>query len=323
MYFAQLAGFTSMRGTARSEASRPVNPPCIYALDPSSPGAISVIAGILINSQCAIVDESSSSAAFSCLIGAGITAPSISITGGAAGLLCFGVQNLRTGVPVPSPADPLAYLPTPAVGSCGSGSGNVYYGSSSQVNIILGGTYVFYPGVYCGGISMTAAIAANVTFMPGVYVLKQGPGFLGIPSGGLNITLSLLSNIQGSGVTFYNIGPIGGISITAPATLGLSNFALSAPTSGTYSGVLFFQDASNTSPGTFIANLLSNGKLEGAIYMPSAQVVYGVSALSSSYTALVAKDINFTVAIGSTFSNNYSGLATGSPILGNVAVLSQ
>lgn len=322
-YFARLVGWNNVRLTARSEAMRPPTSPCIYALDPTGSGAIAINIGLGISASCSIIDESNSPSAFTCLLGIGISAPAIKVTGGASGFLCTTPRGLQTNVPAPVPADPLAYLPTPAVGSCGSYSGGQWYGSASMVNITLPGTYVFNPGVYCGGISMTAAVLANITFNPGTYILKTGPGLLGVPSGGLNLTVSLLSNIQGNGVTFYNLGSVGGISITAPTTLGLSNFQLTAPTSGMYGGVLFFQDPSNTSTGTFIGNLLSGSKLEGAIYLPNATMTYGVGAISSAYTILVAKDINFNVNILSNFGNDYSSLAQGSPLNGDLAVLAQ
>ena len=320
--FAKIMGFNQMAVTTRAEAARPANTPCVYALDPHGAGAISFVAGVGMTFSCGLVDESDSSAALACLVGLGISVPSVKVTGGAAGLLCS-VPNLQLNTPRPTPVDPLAYLPTPAVGACGSGSGNTYNGSSSNVNIVLGGTYTFNPGVYCGGISITAATAANITFNPGVYVLKTGPGTLGLPTGGLNITLSLLSNIQGSGVTFYNVGPVGGFTVVAGTPVGLSNVALSAPTSGTYSGILFFQDPGNTYPANFTANLLTGSKMEGAYYLPTASITYAVGAVSSAYNVIVAKDVNFAVAVATNFGSDYSALTLGSPIGRNQAWLVQ
>jgi hypothetical protein len=315
-YFISLLGFKSFRVQARAETARKLTPSCIYALDPTAAASLSITIALGLNSQCGIEVESSSPYAFACLVGLGVSATYINVHGGTAGLLCP-ITNLRTGTALPAPLDPLAYLPKPTVGACGTGSGNVFYGSSSAVTVLLAGTYVFNPGVYCGGISITAAIAANIVFNPGVYILTTGPGPLGIPTGGLALTVSLLSNIQGQGVTFYNYGPVGSITITAPAALGLSNFALSAPTSGLYGGVLFFQDPGNTTPGILLANLVGAGKLEGAIYLPNASLSYGVAAISSAYTILVARSIQFNVAVFSQFGSNYSSLDFGSPLNGD------
>jgi Flp pilus assembly protein TadG len=327
-YFASLVGLRSITVAARAEAARGVGGPCIYALDPTG-SAITIIAGVLVKSRCGVVDESASSNALTCVIGAFLYAPRISVSGGTDGLLCLAASTPQTYVPAPNPRDPLAYLPAPsnANAACGTSTSSPYYGSSSAVNIILGGTVTFNPGVYCGGISLTAALASNIKFNPGTYVLRDGSGLPGITSGGLNLTLNALSNITGTGVTFYNEGPQGSISVVEPVTggslLSLSNISLSAPSSGTYSGILFFQEHGVSTTGVFVANLLTNSKLEGAIYLPDGDVSYGVNAASSSYNILVAKDINLNVNVLTAFGNDYSGLAGGSPLEGNNVVLVQ
>jgi Flp pilus assembly protein TadG len=327
-YFAALMGLKSVTITTRAEAARGLGGPCIYALDPTGP-AITILAGVLVKSRCGVVDESASSNALTCVVGAFLYAPTINVSGGTNGLLCLAASTPATYVPAPTPRDPLAYLPAPsnANAACGSSTSSPYYGSSSAVNVLLGGNIVLNPGVYCGGISVTAAIASNVTFNPGTYILRDGPGLLGITSGGINLNLNVLSSITGNGVTFYNEGTQGSIQVIEPLSggslLSLSNVAISAPTSGTYSGILFFQAHGVTNTGVFVANLLNNSKLEGAIYIPDGALSYGVSAASSSYNILVAKDINLNVAILSAFGNDYSGLAGGSPLDGNNVSLVQ
>jgi hypothetical protein len=325
-FFAWVFGMPSVSLHARAEAMRGVGGPCIWALDPSGP-AISILAGVMVQSRCGVVDESSSANALSCAVGAFLYAPSINVTGGSNSLLCLAASTPNTYVAAPNPRDPLAYLPAPDDGTtpCGSSTGSPYYGSSQPVNVLLGGSVTFNPGVYCGGISITAALASNITFEPGTYVMRDGTGPLGITQGGLNINLNALTSISGNGVTFYNEGPTGGFTMTEPVTGGslvsLGNIDLSAPTSGEYGGILFFQGQGVSSTGTFLANLLEPSQLEGAIYLPSAPVVYGVSAGSSAYNILVAKDINLTVAVASSFGNDYSTLQSGSPLDGDNASL--
>lgn len=326
-YFAKLIGLNSLTMTARAEASRGIGGPCIYALDPSG-AAITILAGVIVKSKCDIVDESASSDALDCIVGVFLYAPSVNITGGSSGILC-GIQAApHTGVPVPNPPDPLSYLSAPsnASASCGTSTGSPYYGSSNPVNVTLG-TVAFNPGVYCGGISITAALLSNVTFNPGTYILRDKTGLLGLTSGGLNITLSTLSTISGNGVTFYNEGPSGGFNITEPLSGGsivsLSNFNLTAPSSGDYSGILFFQERGVSASSLFLANVIQGGNMQGAVYVPDGAVDYGVTALSSSYNILVAKDINFLATVASTFGDDYSSLSGGSPLNGNNVSLVQ
>jgi len=338
MYFARLVGFRAATVAARAEAGR-ITGPCIVALGGplggpyTDHGALTLVAGVLVHSRCPVADESSASDALQCTLSVGVTAPVINVSGGDAGLLGTSISlcglwttRAHTNVAPLNPRDPLAYLPAPPNSSnptCGSRSGNTFNGSPSQVNILLTGTYTFNPGVYCGGISITAALSANITFNPGTYILTQtSTGILGIGgNGGLNITVTALSQIIGHGVTFYSEG--GPTTITVPETLGLSNFNLSAPTSGEYGGVLFFQPASNTSADTFLVSLAQGGVMDGAIYAPGALVNYGVTALSSSYNILVSRDINFLAAVASEFGDDYSALASGSPLNGNDVVLVQ
>lgn len=327
-YFANLMGLHSVTITTRAEAARGLGGPCIYALNPTGP-AITILAGIIVKSRCPIVDESTSSNALSCVIGAFLYAPRISVSGGSQSLLCLAASQPQTYMPTPVPADPLAYLPAPSTANdaCGTSTSSPYYGSSSPVNITLGGNVVFNPGVYCGGISLTAALLSTIKFNPGIYILKDHTGFLGVTQGGLNITLNELTSITGNGVMFYNEGSQGSLMVVEPVSggslLSLSNVSLSAPTTGTYAGILFFQAHGSTPSAVFVANLINNSKLEGAIYLPDGDVSYGVSAISSAYNILVAKDIHLNVAVGSVFGDDYSSLPGGSPLSGNNVSLVQ
>jgi Flp pilus assembly protein TadG len=326
-FFASLVGIRTVNIETRAEAVHGLGGPCIYALDPHGP-AITILAGVIVRSNCGVVDESASKDALSCVVGAFLYAPSIQVSGGSEGLLCLATSTPRTNVPAPTPRDPLAYLPAPSTANdpCGTSTGSPYSGSSSAVNII-GGNVMLNPGIYCGGISMTASILSNITFNPGTYILRDGPGLLGLTQGGLNLTLNTLSSINGDGVLFYNEGPVGSISVVEPAAggpiLSLANIDLTAPSSGEYGGVLFYQAPGVTAPATFIADLDQTSNLQGAIYLPNGSVNYAVSAISSSYNILVAYDITLTAQVLSQFGNDYSTLENGSPLNGDSSSLVQ
>jgi hypothetical protein len=320
-YFARLVGYNNVPLTARAEAMKTPNPNCIYALDPTGGNAISVDILANLSATCGVVDESSASNAFSCNILSGVHVTNLKITGGRQSFLCATNPSPRTGVAVPSPADPLAYLPTPTVSACGSSISSPYTGSPFPLLIV--GNATLYPGqAYCGGIVILPT--ANVTFMPGTYVIRSG-GLLGL-QGGLSIDLG--ANVTGSGVTFYNYGPIGGVNFVA-SSVTLGTVSLTAPTSGTYGGILFFQDPGNTTPDVIAANSSWNTTLEGAYYFPTALVTCAVTG-PAKYNILVAKDILFAAlsfpmgSLNSTsFSNNYSALTNGSPLAGGGSVLVQ
>jgi Flp pilus assembly protein TadG len=207
-YFAGMLGFLNVPISARAEAASTPNPDCIYALDPTGGNAITVDLLATVSSSCDIVDESNATNALSCNLIASVTAPEVEVVGGSEGLLCLPGSTPRTGIPVPSPADPLASVPKPAVLGCGTTISSPFHGSSGALSIL--GNAVLYPDQsYCGGITILPT--ANVTFMPGVYVLRSG-GLLGLQGG---LTISLLATVTGNGVTFYNYGPNGAISFVA------------------------------------------------------------------------------------------------------------
>lgn len=324
MYFARIFGFRNTTIRARAEAKRVPNGPCIYALDRSASGAISVSLLAAVVSTCGIVDESSSPSAFSCLLSASLSAKSIQIVGGASGLLCITAPPPQVGVDMPDPADPLAFLPKPVVPECGSSTGSPYHGSANAVTVLLGKADFYADRAYCGGI--TIGPLGTAVFHPGTYVLKSKAGLLGIVSGGLNI--SLASVVSGTDVMFYNYGPQGSIVFT-PLTLGglLGSTNLVASPNGTYGGILFFQDERNTDPASLLLSSSLGSKLEGAYYFPTANVDVALSG-PSSYNYLVAKRINFTLltaglAQTTRFRNDYSSLSSTSPLGGDNSVLVQ
>lgn len=338
LHFSKIFGFTGFALKARAQAARGIGGPCIYALNPTASNTLNVSIGLGFRSNCGVVVESSSPTAVNCLVGLGITAPYVQVSpkGGGASLLCLGNTHV-TKAPVPVPADPLAYLPVPpsANDDCGSSSGNVYNGSQSAVQLGLlaglAGNVTLNPGVYCGGISITAPVLANITFNPGTYILRNGPMFsiLGLrigTSSGFNITASVLSSIVGNGVTFYNEGDAGSFSLTAGSLpLQLSNLQLTAPTSGDYGGILFYQAHGITNTGTFLVSLLQGSRMDGVIYMPDALVTYGVSAIAGAtkYNGIVADRVQFTAQILSVMANDYSSLQSGSPLGGDHSELMQ
>jgi len=129
-------------------------------------------------------------------------------------------------------ADPYASLPAPAIPvTCTSvpAIGNLS------------------PGKYCNGLS----IKDTRTLNSGTYIISGG-----------TFTLDSSANITGSNVTFY---------LTKGATLkfnGNAVFNLSAPTSGTYSGILFFSDRTQSNANQQI-NGTSSSMLTGALYFPT------------------------------------------------------
>ena len=175
------------------------------------------------------------------------------------------------------------------------------YTFCGPVNIQGNNTVTLRPGTYFGGIKITGN--ANVTFSPGTYVL-----------GGGGLTVTGNSTLKGTGVTFYN-GSTTGYAYAPIDLTGNETANLSAPTSGTYEGFLFFQDPSvavGSAGSTIVGN--SSSTFDGIVYLPSTTLTYVGNSSGSGYTIIVAYDITMTGNSSFTVGNNYSSLANGSPI---------
>ncbi len=323
LIFAPAIGVNSVSVSARAEAAQTGGNTCVVALNPNGT-AVSLLIGAVV-AQCGVLDESAStgffSPAFSCLFGY-FQAPFIDIVGGAGSFFCSGTRP-TTGVRRPNPADPLSYKQSsmknaaPSPTACGSSTSSPYHGSPSPLALTYySGNVTLYPGTYCGGV--TIGFGARVTFQPGIYTLasKSGQGGLTIDPGS--------SIAGGGGVAFYNYGPTGSIQFMF-SSMTSGNVILTAPTTGPFAGILFFQDPQNSSPAVVVGSVAWNTKLTGASYFPSASVTYALDAMID-YDIVVAKNISFgfsyvSTDVGTNFYNNYATLPGGSPLKNSGAAL--
>jgi Flp pilus assembly protein TadG len=175
------------------------------------------------------------------------------------------------------------------------------YTFCGAVDIAGNSTVTLQPGTYFGGIQITGN--ASVTFSPGLYILAGG---------GLTVTGN--STLTGTGVTFYDTSA-SGYSYAPIDLTGNETANLSAPTSGTDEGFLFFQDPSvavGSAGATVVGN--SSSTFNGIVYFPTTALTYVGNSGGSGYTILVAYTISMTGNSSFTIGNNYSSLAHGAPI---------
>jgi Flp pilus assembly protein TadG len=281
-YFIRVLGITSTMLSARAEATVGNFPFCVDTL--GSSGTTFQSNGGTLTASCGILVNSTGSPAFQAN-GGTITASAIDISGG----------DQITGASVsPTPtthapglSNPLSWVPVPAVGSC----------TFSKAYSVNGGNVALNPGNYCGGIIVNSGVA---TFNPGFYTLG-GSGLL--VNGG---------SMSGNGVTLY-------FQAGSATFNGSNNINLVAPTTGTYAGILFFQNPSDTSSATI--NGGTGSVFQGALYFPDATVQLNGGNVAA-YTIVVSKSVQMN---GSSFSigNDYSSLPGGSPAKGVTAVLAE
>ncbi len=284
-YFLSALGYSSVNISARAVGSSTNSPACVFSLDPTASGALSVGGSSSMTLGCGALVDSSSSTALSTNGGGTLTATAIGVVGGYSG---SGMTPTPKSGIAPAP-DPLSYLTPPSVGGCDQTN---FHASGS-------GTTTLNHGVYCGGIQISGS--GTVIFNSGLYILDGG---------GLKMTGS--ATLSGTEVTFYNTydgsNSYGGISLSGSAQINLS-----APTSGTYEAILFYQDPTVPSSGassSITGN--SSSTFDGAIYFKTTPLSYGGNSSSSGYTLILGRTV--TISGHSTVGANYSSLADGSPI---------
>lgn len=154
---------------------------CIYALNASASGALSISGSADVNaaSNCGVIVDSSSSSALTISGSAKLTAKYIDIVGG------YSRSGSATLSPTPqtnstSQPNPLTFLIAPTYSQCTYTNFSISGSTSTTVN----------PGTYCNGIKISGS--ASVTFNSGTYILVGG---------GLSVSGSAM--LTGSNLTFY------------------------------------------------------------------------------------------------------------------------
>lgn len=281
-FFMKLFGVDSEPVSTSAEAYRGVAGGCIFTLNPTVSSAFVVDGNSDLEAHCGILDDSNNSTAALVQNGSGcLAAKYIGVVGQ--------FKDNSSCPPSPTPvsgisgfSDPLSFLQPPVVGDCD-------YQSVS----ITGGTPTLYPGVYCGGINISGG-STDVTFSPGTYIINGG-----------GMKVSGGANVQANGVTFYLTGTSSsfkGVSIT-----GGSDSEFVAPTSGTYAGILFFQDRSISSNSSGADSTIAGGSgtaITGTLYFPTTNLTYSGSSMNSAYTIIVADTV--TISNTTTINDTYS-----------------
>lgn len=234
---------------------------CIKATDPIKQSAILVSGSAQVTTTgCSIMADSLASNAITAQGSAVLSTDCLIAVGGVS--LTAGVTETVCSAPItgaPPAADPYKDIPAPTPGPCVSTDGS------------LAG-----PGTYCGGLTLQGA--ANLA--PGVYYIQGG-----------DLKINAGANVVGAGVTIYMSGS-NNVQMNGNATVNLS-----APTSGTYSGILMMGDRTCTSCSSTSETLngTASSLMTGAIYFPKQNVNYlGNFAGVNGCTQVVADTISWS-----------------------------
>jgi len=305
--FSSLLGFQNGMVAARSTAVVVGATDCIYALDPSADSALNVNGSAELTAQCGLYVNSSSPTALSCN-GHGSSASfaydatEYDVVGGS-GCAPANLANAAANTGLAHITDPLAGLPVPASPpyTCDhTGTFNVDVGGSNPDTTQV----PLSPGVYCGGINVKKGTAV---FGSGQYIIVGG----GIQTQNTNSHIDATA-----GIFIYNtFGTVGGTTYSFGGINIVANSSanMKAMTSGTYAGVLYFEDRNApASTDTFSGGSAST--YTGTLYALKSEIdLFGNPNLSSAaYTIIVANKINLTGS--SQLNDDYSSLSGGNPL---------
>src|SRR5690349_4530420 len=157
---------------------------CVMALNRTAQAALQLTgnASITINAPKCVIQVNSSSAS-------AVTMNGNTVIRSVENCFVGGVSTVGNSSLSPAPdatckpiPDPFAYYPRPTVGNC------------DYTNYQLSGnkTVTLQPGVYCGGMTFSGPV--NVTFAPGLFVIKDG------------VITETGGSFTGNGVTFFLTG---------------------------------------------------------------------------------------------------------------------
>lgn len=255
--------------SARSVAIPTAGTGCVIALNATASGSITVQGGATINlKNCNLYDNSSSSSALTIGGSGAVSALSVAVVGGISGASAITAPSgVKTNV---SPtADPYANV-----------SFSPFFGCDYN-NKKINSDKTLIPGVYCGGLFVTAGAVA--TLEPGVYYMDGG-----------DLTVAGNATLKGTGVTIVftkkNNSNWATASISSNAIVNLT-----APKTGATAGIVMFGDRSMTQGTSFKLTGGVSQTFGGAIYLPKGALEYaGGSNASTGCTQIVTDTLNWS-----------------------------
>jgi Flp pilus assembly protein TadG len=258
---------------------------CVLSLDattnPLKPPLLASGSAVLKATNCDIDADSPASTSIKTSGGGSITGLEINTVGGYSGNV-HATNSINTGAhAIPDP-----YADRQSIPSSGASSTQAWTGTIHNPTGVM---------VWNGNVTVSGA----TTLDPGVYIINNG-------------SFTSSQPITGTGVTIALTGTTNGVfTINSGATLNLS-----APTTGTTAGIVFWADTMPSSGVLLDAfNGGSNNTIKGAVYSPYHQVNYtGSSVSGTGCTQLIGRYLNFSGS--ATFSHGCSGAGTLDPVSG-------
>jgi Putative Flp pilus-assembly TadE/G-like len=256
---------------------------CVLALENTNTTGIPIGGNATVNLGCGMMSNAPSTSSILASGSSVVTASPVAAVGNVPpGNYAPGTIRQEYALPL---RDPYRNLPDPNITT---------NGTNNRVN--TNQTRTLNPGTYS-----SLDIQGTATLNPGTYFVTS------------DMRIGSQARVTGTGVTIIltannaaaNTNSIADIQINAGAQINLT-----APTSGTYSGILFYQDRrSTTSNNTNIINGNSSSVFQGAFYFPAEELQFnGTSGMNTRCVQVVARRVDWR---GNTTITNVCPPASG------------
>jgi Flp pilus assembly protein TadG len=248
---------------------------CMISLETGNVNGINFTGNTTANLGCGVISNARSGSAVTAVGSAVVVASPVAAVGGvpSSGAYASGTTLMPYS---PPQADPYAGLPTPSVPSPCSNELRVQ--PQEVLTLTANAT-----GIYC---YRGMDIKGTVNLQPGIYYID-----------GNLLNFGAQSVVNGTGVTFILTSSTAATQPSSIANISINGGAqmnLSSPTSGTYKGVLMYQDR-RALFGTSQINGNSATSFEGGFYFPSRQLTFnGTTGMQTTCIQMVALRLEFS-----------------------------
>lgn len=247
---------------------------CVLALENSSTAGIRMQGNATVDLGCGLATNSVASDAVVASGSSRINASPVAAVGGLSPSANYaaGTELLPNSI---RQSDPFAHLPQPQLSNCGN-----------ELRVQPGQVRTISNNSANGRCFRGMDLRGTVHFEPGVYYIDGG-----------SFSVGSQAMITGTGVTFIltsSTAATNPSSIATAAINGGATLQLSAPTTGTYAGVLFYQDRRAPNADGNRINGNSDSFLQGAFYFPSQGMEFnGTTGMRTECVQIAARRVTF------------------------------
>jgi Flp pilus assembly protein TadG len=240
---------------------------CVLALENTNTPGIPIGGSATVNLGCGMMSNAPSATSIIANGASSVTASPVA----AVGLVPpgnYAIGTVRESYALPL-RDPYRNLPDPNISSSNNDlrvqpNRSNTFGPGTYRNIDISGTATFNPGTYFVTGSMNFGSQSRVTSNNAVFILTA-------------------TNAATNGSNVATVSMNGGAQVN-----------MTAPSTGTYAGILFYQDRRATNMATNIINGNSSSLLQGALYFPKQELqMNGTSGMNTRCIQMVARRIDW------------------------------